>query len=66
MGSTARKITQESEDLELAYAFHRASGDAVCSTCKKTYRRHAQDHAKLGYDGQPFLHVLCNGMRVKL
>jgi hypothetical protein len=64
--NTARKIDQEFEDLELDYAFHRASGDAVCSTCQRPYRSHVQDFAKLGYDGQPFLRVLCSGMRVKL
>jgi hypothetical protein len=54
------------EDLELDYVFHRASGDAVCAVCQRTYRRHAKDLAKLGYDGQPFLRILCDERRVKL
>lgn len=67
MESTARCLPEEfSEDLELNYAFHRASGDAVCVACQRQYRRHPQDLAKLGLDGRPFLRVLCSGMRVKL
>jgi hypothetical protein len=64
MGNAARELF--SEDLELDYVFHRASGDAVCTECQRPYRRHPQDLAKLGYNGQPFLRVLCDSRRVKL
>ena len=64
MGNAARKL--ESEDLELDFVFHHASGDAVCADCQRPYRRHPQDLAKLSYDGKPFLRVLCDQRRVKL
>ena len=47
---------------------YRASGDCICEKCGYEYRLHPLDTDKdrLSYDGQPFLHVLCNGDRVKL
>lgn len=46
----------------------RASGEASCEACGKLYRQHPHetDPAWLGYDGQPVLRVLCDGLRVKL
>lgn len=52
-------------------AFIRASGDCICPTCGKAYWRHPHDERVLGLEDhngirQPFLHVLCEGLRVKL
>lgn len=45
---------------------YRASGQCVCDRCGKEFIRHPLDFWELGYDGEPVLHVLCNGDRVKL
>lgn len=46
--------------------FRRAGGDVLCS-CGKMYKDHPMDSIILsGLDHNPFLHVLCNGDRVKL
>lgn len=45
--------------------FYRASGDKIC-TCGRKYYDHPMDEKVLDYAGQPFLHILCNGDRVKL
>ena len=44
----------------------RASGDVVCPDCSKEYRKHPYDMEDLSYDGTPFIHILCDGRRVKL
>lgn len=44
----------------------RASGDVVCNGCGALYREHALDWRYLSNDGEPFLHLLCNGRLVKL
>jgi len=44
----------------------RASGDCRCIVCGKKYLEHPMDKEDLSYDGSPFLHILCDGMRVKL
>lgn len=44
---------------------YRASGDANCPICGFLIRLHPMDPNELSYDKQPFLHVLCNGDRVK-
>jgi len=44
---------------------YRASGDADCPVCGFLIRLHPLDPNELSYDKQPFLHVLCNGDRVK-
>jgi hypothetical protein len=64
--SFAAEVQERSLDLELDYAFHRASGDATCAACKRAYRRHPLDNSKLRHDGRPFLRVLCDGQRVQL
>lgn len=54
----------DDEDVE---AVRRASGQCVCSTCGRTYQDHPMDQEILsGIDGRPFLHLLCDGTRVKL
>jgi len=42
-----------------------ASGDALCLECGHEIRLHPMDPDELSYHDQPFLHVLCNGDRVK-
>lgn len=45
----------------------RASGDCVCETCGKEYRKHPfASRPVSGIDGLPYLYVLCNGKLVKL
>ncbi len=44
---------------------YRASGDALCLDCGYEIRLHPLDPNELSYDKHPFLHVLCNGDRVK-
>ena len=50
--------------------FIRTSGDCICSTCQQPYRKHRPDFSYLVPDGTgqlyPWLHVLCDGTRVKL
>lgn len=46
---------------------YRANGLVICPFCLKDYYSHPLDpEIKSGIDGAPFLHVLCNGDRVKL
>lgn len=44
----------------------RVSGEATCETCGLEYYRHPQDVYELSYQGEPYLHVGCDGMRLKL
>lgn len=47
--------------------FSRASGDCICNQCGKKYYDHPMDGLVCSaIDNKPFLHVLCNGERVKL
>jgi len=46
--------------------YARASGKSLCEECSKLYIDHPEDFGCLGYDNRPFLHVLCDGSRVKL
>lgn len=46
--------------------FKRVSGDCICEICGKIYYDHEYGMEEIGYDGRPFLIVLCNGDRVKL
>jgi hypothetical protein len=50
---------------EIARKMHRASGDCVCD-CGKDYYSHPYVTEARDQDGEPFLHVLCNGDIVKL
>jgi hypothetical protein len=45
--------------------WYRADGRCLCE-CGLEYSRHPLDFWDLGYDGEPYLHVLCNRDRVKL
>jgi hypothetical protein len=47
--------------------FRRADGRTVCKDCGKEYLEHPMETIVLSaIDNQPFLHVLCDGSRVKL
>jgi hypothetical protein len=45
--------------------WYRADGNCLCE-CGAVYRLHPLDPADLDYEGHPYMHVLCNGDRVKL
>lgn len=51
---------------DVIYSVYRASGQCICDCCGKEYWRHKMDKDIIGLHGSPFLHVLCNGDRVKL
>jgi len=44
----------------------RCSGMVQCPECMLLYIEHPMDYWDLSYCGEPFLHVLCSGERVKL
>lgn len=44
----------------------RAAGDCICECCGEQYRFHPKDWRDTGYLMSPFLHILCDGTRVKL
>jgi hypothetical protein len=51
---------------EEACEWYRASKDCECPDCGLEFWRHPFDFWELDYAGEPFMHVLCNGDRVKL
>lgn len=57
----ARPFETEVQAKAQREAFYRASGDCPCPVCEQTYADHEFD-----VPGHHFLHVLCNGNRVKL
>lgn len=61
-GGASRYFKQVQADPE----FFRASGDCLCPTCEEPYRKHSYDMKVLDSEGHPWLHVLCDGTRVKL
>lgn len=64
----ARRLCAETCVCRDPLDFIRASAECVCETCGKFYRQHPRDRRPeaLGYDGEPFLHVICGGQVVKL
>lgn len=48
------------------FRFYRSNGECICEICRKFYKDHELDEKILDWEGNPFLHVLCNGERVKL
>ena len=44
----------------------RASGDCVCDTCGREYRRHPREPHEAGPEHEPYLERLCDGSLVKL
>ena len=53
-----------SED-EIGEKMFRTSGECVCKECGKPYRKHPFIDDVLS-DGQPWLHLLCDGTLAKL
>jgi uncharacterized cysteine cluster protein YcgN (CxxCxxCC family) len=56
------KRTQEEQDQE---RMKRLPHDGICATCGKTCIKHPF-HTALDWDGNPYLHVLCDGTLAKL
>jgi hypothetical protein len=52
--------------LDVPIIYYARSGNMLCNACKKDYLHHSLDPAHLDYEGRPFLHVICNGLRIKL
>lgn len=46
--------------------FVRAGGDCLCKVCGAEYRKHPVNPKVVDWDGVPWLHVLCDGLHVKL
>ena len=49
--------------------FFRANGNCICLICGKEYSKHPFDYEFLADESlgsYPFLHILCDGTRVKL
>jgi hypothetical protein len=44
----------------------RANKDCICEYCNRSYINHPMDLVELSFNGEPYLHILCNGERVKL
>jgi hypothetical protein len=43
-----------------------ASPYCICTSCNEYYIDHPMDKKRLSFEGKPYLHVLCNGDRIKL
>ena len=57
----------ERRTLHDRFEMIRASGDCLCKHCGGSYRDHAMDTSNINLaEESPFLHVLCDGTRVKL
>jgi len=69
-GLCAEELTNCVADLYERYTCNnmfRADGECTCESCGLVYRKHPMDEQQLsGIDGTQFLHVLCDGKRVKL
>lgn len=46
--------------------YTRAGSETICATCSEPYWKHPHDPHVLGFEGKPFLRVLCDTTRVKL
>lgn len=44
----------------------RVDGGATCPTCAKPYREHPWDSVNTDYRGYQYLHIGCDGKRLKL
>lgn len=61
------KLFDDTEFLEPdLIEFYRADAELICESCSKTYGRHPDEPAYLGFDDQPYLRRLCNGDLIKL
>lgn len=61
-GGASRYFKQVQGEPEII----RASGAVICGSCSRAYRDHPVDAHVTDQGGEPFLHVLCDGTRVKL
>lgn len=52
--------------IQARQSSYRASQACICDRCGKQYGDHPMDESELSWQNEPFLHVLCNGDRVKL
>ena len=57
---------KEKEPLLNRLDFCRASGNCICSICKKEYYTHPYANEIKDWEDRPFLHKLCDGRLVKL
>ena len=64
VGCKGQIITDSIENI--VNDFVRAGGDVECISCGKTYYKHPLDINIKSYSGEPFLHIICGGKRVKL
>lgn len=61
-GGASRFFKQVQGEHEIV----RVSGDMVCEACQLPFWKHPQDFRYLDSEGRPFLHVKCDGTRLKL
>ena len=54
------------DPYEIECAMLRTHQDCICPVCGKKYREHPYIHEVRDWEGSPFLHLICNGMVVKL
>lgn len=66
MERMTRTVTTRLNADELCIRMRRASQDCICESCGKRYGDHPLAEEALDFDDRPFLHMLCDGMIVKL
>ena len=54
------------DNVAAVEGFRRGVGESICTACGKRYDAHPMDPRRVTALGKPWLHVLCNGQRVKL
>lgn len=59
-------VTTGLTDEEISIKMIRTDGGAICSVCGKEHRDHPYIDEARDWDGYPFLHLICDGMIVKL
>jgi Zn ribbon nucleic-acid-binding protein len=60
------KIMVGCPDKHVLEEIRRSCADVECWTCGMTMREHPWDMDELDWQGNPFLHIVCDGTRVKL
>ncbi len=61
-----RQRSAEQMGTQCHVEYTRADSRMTCEACGQTYGQHMMDDVNTGINGEPFLHVLCDGSRVKL
>lgn len=59
-------MNKDVNDKGEEYTWYRAGGGCICSICGREYWNHPLDVNVVSWDGQLFLHILCDGNRVHL